>query len=233
MVQPNPRCNTCRVRNCSVLSSCSNDILDILSDNKKYLHFQKGERLLIEGQHGGGIYFIRSGIAKLEVNGKNGRPLILRLAGPGSIFGHRIRSNNEEQPITVEAVEDLYVCHVNTSVYDQLVSKSPELHKNMMDSLLDEIRQVEQHAVRLTHLSVKERVAGTLVHIAILYQYKPGGNGIRVHLERRDLADLSGTTREQVSRMLTELQHTGYIKFRGKHFKFFDLDGLRQIASLQ
>lgn len=232
MVQPNPRCNTCRVRNCSVLSSCSNDILDVLSDNKKYLHFQKGERLLIEGQRGGGIYFIRSGIAKLEVNGKNGRPLILRLAGPGSIFGHRLRGASDEQPLSVEAVEDLYVCHVNSPVYDQLVEKSPELHKRMTEALLSEIRQVEQHAVRLTQLSVKERVAGALVHIATLYQYQPGSNGIRVHLERRDLADLSGTTREQVSRMLTELQQEGYIKFRGKHFKYFDLERLRSVAAI-
>ncbi|HTN05346.1 Crp/Fnr family transcriptional regulator [Agriterribacter sp.] len=232
MAQPNPRCNTCRVRNCSVLSNCSNNILEALSDNKEYLHFQRRERLLIEGQHGGGIYFIRSGIAKIEVNGKSGRPLILRLAGAGSVFGHRIRGSNNEQPLSVEAVEDLYVCHISLAYYDQLVEKSPALHSGMMQSLLNEIRQVELHAVRLTHLSVKERVAGTLLHIAALYQYQPGSNGIRVHLERQDLADLSGTTREQVSRMLSGLQQGGYIKYRGKHFKFFNLPGLQQIAAL-
>ncbi|HRQ49566.1 MAG TPA: Crp/Fnr family transcriptional regulator [Agriterribacter sp.] len=162
MAQPNPRCNTCRVRNCSVLRNCSNDTLERLSDNKKYLHFQKGARLLMEGQRGGGIYFIRSGIAKIELNGKNGRPLILRLAGPGSVFGHRILGSNDEQPLSVEAVEDLYVCHISPATYDQLLEKSPALHSGMMQSLLDEMRQVELHAVRLTHLSVKERVAGSL-----------------------------------------------------------------------
>ena len=232
MAQPNPRCNTCRVRNCSVLSNCSDDILEILSDSKKYLYFRKGERLLIEGQFGGGIYFIRTGIAKIEVNGKNGRPLILRLAGPGSILGHRIRGNSDEQPLTVVAVEDLYVCHVSISLYDPLVKKSPALHNGMMNALLRDMRQVELHAVRLTHLSVKERVAGALLHVADLYQYQPASNGIRVHLERQDLADLSGTTREQVSRMLAELQLAGFIKFRGKHFKFLDLDALQHIATL-
>lgn len=233
MAQPNPRCNTCRVRNCSVLSNCSNDILEILSDGKKYLYFQKGARLLIEGQHGGGIYFIRSGIAKMEVTGKNGRPLILRLAGAGSVFGHRIRGSSHEQPLSVEAVEDLYVCHISLHLYDQLVKNSPALHDGMMQSLLNEIRQVELHAVRLTHLSVKERVAGALLHVATLYQYQSGSNGIRIHLERQDLADLSGTTREQVSRMLMELQLDGLIKFRGKHFKFLDLSGLQKIAALR
>ena len=231
MAQPNPRCNTCRVRNCSVLSNCSNDILEALSDHKKYLHFQKGERLLIEGQRGGGIYFIRSGIAKVEVNGKSGRPLILRLAGAGSILGHRMCGSKNEQPVSVEAVEDLYVCHITLAFYEQLIEKSPALHKEMMQLLLNEIRQVELHAVRLTHLSVKERVAGALLEIAKLYHYQPGSNGIRVHLKRQDLADLSGTTREQVSRMLTGLQRAGFIKLSGKHFKFLNLNSLQNITA--
>jgi CRP-like cAMP-binding protein len=229
--QPNPRCNTCRVRDCSVLSNCSGDILEDLSDNKKYLHFHRGQRLLIEGQHGGGIYFIRSGIAKVEVNGKNGRPLILRLAGAGSMLGHRVCGSTEEQPLSAEAVEDLHVCHISLAFYDQLVEKSPALHSGIMTSLLNEIREVELHAVRLTHFSVKERVAAALLHIAELYRYQPGSNGIRVHLERQDLADLSGTTREQVSRMLSALQRAGFIKFSGKHFKFFDLNHLQSITA--
>ena len=207
-------------------------MLEILSDNKKYLHFRKGERLLIEGQHGGGIYFIRSGIAKIEVNGKSGRPLILRLAGTGYVIGYRISGSNNEQPLSAEAVEDLYVCHISLALYNQLVENSPAFQDGMMQSLLNEIRQVELHAVRLTHFSVKERVAGTLLHIAKLYQYQPGGNGIHVHPERQDLAGLAGTTREQVSRMLTELQEDALVKFRAKHFKFFDLKGLQAIAGI-
>lgn len=232
MAQPNPRCNTCRVRSCSVLSNCPGDILETLSDNKKYLHFQRGERLLTEGQRGEGIYFIRSGIAKIEMNGKNGRPLILRLAGAGSMLGHRTCGSTNEQPLSAEAVEDLYVCRISPALYDQLIEKSPALHSGIIGSLFNEMRQVELHAVRLTHLPVKERVAAALLHIAKLYRYEPGSNGIRVHLERQDLADLAGTTKEQVSRMLTGLQRAGFIKFSGKHFKFFDLNHLQHITAL-
>jgi CRP-like cAMP-binding protein len=228
----NPRCNTCRVRNCSVLSNCPADILEKLSDNKKYLYFQKGEHLLKEGEHEGDIYFIRSGIAKVEVTGKNGRPLILRLAGTGSVLGHRACHGDMEQPLSAVAVENVYACCISPAIYNQLTEKSAWLHNAMIQSLLDEMRQVELHAVRLTHLSVKERVADTLLHIAKLYQYRPGSNGIHVHMERQDLADLSGTTREQVSRMLTELEKEGLVKFRRKHFKYFDLCGLQRIAAL-
>lgn len=232
MIQSNPRCNTCRVRDCSVLHNCSNEILDILSDNKQYLCFPKGKQLLVEGQHGGGIYFIRSGIAKVKVSGRNGRSLILRLAGAGSVFGNRVSSSLDGQPLSVEAVEDLQVCYISLDLYKQLLEKSPELHDGMIQTLMTEIRQVEIHSIHLTHLSVKERVAETLLHIAEAYHYRPGSNGFRVHLERQDIADLSGTTKEQVSRMLSELENEALINLSGKHFKYLDLDGLRQITAL-
>lgn len=232
MTQFNPRCSTCRVRECSVLHHCSDEILDMLSDNKQYFYYSIGEQLLVEGQQGDGIYFIRSGIAKIMINGRNGRSLILRLAGPGSVLGNRVSSGDDEQPLTVEAVEDLQVCYISLDLYKQLLEKSPELHKDVIQSLMDEIRLVENHTIHLSHLSVKERVARTLLHIAGLYHYQPGSNGFRVHLERQDLADLSGTTKEQVSRMITELTNDALINFRGKHFKYFDLEGLQRIAAL-
>lgn len=232
MKQLNPRCTTCRIRDCSVLRVCPDNILEELSDNKTYHHYEKGDRLFREGTPGGDIYFIRSGIVKIEITGKNGRPMILRLAGAGTVLGYRASYGNMEHPYSVVAVENLYACRITSATYLQLTEKNKALHQGMIQLMLEELRQVEMHAVRLTHLSVKERVADTLLHISSLYHYQPAGNGIHVHLERQELADLSGTTREQVSRMLTELEREGLVKFRGKHFKAFNIEGLLQLTTL-
>ncbi|MCO5234637.1 MAG: Crp/Fnr family transcriptional regulator [Chitinophagaceae bacterium] len=232
MKQLNPRCATCRVRDCSVLRVCPDNILEELSDNKNYHHVERGGRLLTEGELGGNIYFVRAGIVKIEITGKNGHPMILRLAGPGTILGHRASYGNMQQPYSAMAVENSYICSITAATYLQLIEKDAALHQGMIQLMLEELRQVERHAVRLTHFSVKERVADTLLHIAALYRYQSAGNGIHVHLERQELADLSGTTREQVSRMLSELEKEGLVKFRGKHFKAFNIEGLQQLTAL-
>lgn len=230
MAKPSPRCITCRIKNCSVLKNCKPDILDELSDHKKYLSFKKGERLITEGDTSSAVYFIQTGIAKVELTGDNGRPLILRLIGEGTIFGHRINSVQNAQPLTIVAVDNMNVCQISLACYQELIKKSPELHVAITRSLLEEIHSLEIRSLHLAHLSVKEKIADALMQIASAYKYQQGGKSIHVQLDRQDIADMAGTTKEQVSKILAQFHDEGLIKFRARHFRFFDLMNLGNIA---
>lgn len=230
MAKPSPRCITCRIKKCSVLRNCTPDILDEISDNKKYLSFRKGERLITEGDNSSTVYFIQTGIAKVELTGNNGRPLILRLIGEGTIFGHRINSDQNVQPLTIVAVENLNVCQISLACYQGLLKKSPELHAAITKSMVEEIHSLEIRSVHLAHLSVKEKIADALMQIASAYKYQQGGKSIHVQLDRQDIADMAGTTKEQVSKILAQFHKEGLIKFRARHFRFFDLMNLASIA---
>jgi CRP-like cAMP-binding protein len=233
MAKPDPKCTTCRVKNCSVLKNCTYEILQEISNKKKHIAIKKGDRLLQEGDSAKYVYFIRSGVARVELNGRKGRPLILRLASEGSIFGHRVKNIKDKQPLSIVAAEDTNVCYIGIEDYRKTLDKSQHLQDEVMKSLLDEMRGVEMRTVNLAHVPVKERIANTLLHIATIYHYKQAGPGIRVHLDRQDIADLAGTTKEQVSKILADLQKQNLIKFRAKVFKQFDLEGLQKMASLQ
>jgi len=54
--------------------------------------------------------------------------------------------------------------------------------------------------------------------------------GIRVHIDRQEMADLAGTTKEQVSRVLADFDQEELIRFRAKHFKYIAVDQLKNIA---
>ena len=69
-----------------------------------------------------------------------------------------------------------------------------------------------------------------MVHLAETYNYKQTGMGIKVHIDRQEMADLAGTTKEQVSRILADFDQEQLIRFRAKHFKFMAVDKLRQIT---
>jgi hypothetical protein len=47
------------------------------------------------------------------------------------------------------------------------------------------------------------------------------------------MADLAGTTKEQVSRILADFEKEQLIRFRAKHFKFMSVDKLRHLAEKQ
>jgi len=232
MTKTTPKCTTCHAKNLSLFRSCSAEVLEDISEKKTIQLVQKGEHLLIEGEEAKGIYCIRSGVAKSEIHYSNGegRSLILRLEGKGSIVGHRVSNKKDKQPLTITAVENMQVCHVSADKFRSIYGKCQGLRNEVMKSLLQEMQNVERRALTLVNKSVKERVAGMLIHIAEIYNYHQGGCSIHVHLDRQDMADLAGTTKEQVSQILTALRKDKLINFKAKHFKYFDLEGLNKIS---
>jgi CRP/FNR family transcriptional regulator len=136
------------------------------------------------------------------------------------------------QPLAITAVEEVQACYLSAEGFRSILPDSPELRNEINKALLSEIRSIEQKALSLATNTVRERIAEALLHIAQVYQYKERGRSVHTHLDRQDIADMAGTTREQVSKVLAEFRRSGLIKFRAKHLKYFDLAGLRKVAML-
>ncbi len=232
MNKPTPRCTTCRIKNKSLLHNCQPDLLEELSDSKLIQSFKKGERLITEGEEARAVYCVRSGVAKAEMHDSQDKTLLLRLEGEGSILGYRVSGKKDKQPLTLTAVENMQVCRIPIEQFRGMTAKSQALRSEIMKHLLAEVHEAESRALTLACHSVKERVAGALLHIATLYQYQQNGCSIHVHLNRQDMAELAGTTKEQVSAVLADLRKERLVLFKAKHFKFFDLPGLKQLAKV-
>lgn len=212
-----------------LLKNCSKDALEDISDQKSCLSFRKGDYLMKEGEHARGFYCVRTGVVKTEIQ-NNQRNLIIGLHGKGTIFGQRIIGERGKDAITVRAVEDSEACYISAEKFLKLTARHPSLKMEMMKSLAAELQHLEKHTLHMVYRSVKERVAAALIHIAGIYQYSRVGHSIHIHLDRQDIADLTGTTKEQISHILAEFKQAGLINFRARHFKYFDLEGLRKVG---
>ncbi len=222
-------CQTCTVKNCIMLKSFGQDD-HVYKPYKHHYEFKKGEMIFREGDEISGIYFIQSGVIKLEMNAETERPFILRLIGPSHTMGHRFLSYTGLQPYTATAVEDSRVCFIELGFFKNLVQKNELLQEEIRKIFLREIRSTEVKLLQIAQQTVREKVAGILVHLAETYNYKQTSMGIRVHVDRQEMADLAGTTKEQVSRILADFDQEQLIRFRAKHFKYIATDKLREIA---
>jgi CRP-like cAMP-binding protein len=137
------------------------------------------------------------------------------------------------QPYTATAVEDSRICFIELGFFKNLYLKNELLQEEIRKIFLREIRTTEIKLLQIAQQTVREKVAGILVHLADTYNYKQTGLGIRVHIDRQEMADLAGTTKEQVSRILADFEKEQLIRFRAKHFKFISIDKLRHLAEKQ
>ena len=226
-------CITCKVRNCSILNNCDTHTLTAISTFKLSKSLQKGERLFSEGDPVRGVCFIKKGFLKIELNGKQGRPLILQIAGRGAVFGHRANTSHACHTSSATAVSEVQYCYVPYDLFNDIALNSPALQQQIINQFLDELQLVEKKAVNLAHKTVREKIAEALLQLAEAYQYEEKKQSFRISLCRQDIADLAGTTKEQVSKVLKDFEKEGLIKCAAKKFSYLNTARLRGISNHQ
>jgi CRP/FNR family transcriptional regulator len=212
------------------MKHCERELLATVQPFKHQYQFKKGETIFHEGDPVRGVHFIQSGIVKQELNGSKGRPFILRLGNHGQPMGHRSILNGESQPYTAAAVEDSRVCFIELEFFRNLIKKSESMRVELDRTYLREINLAENRLLNVAHQTVREKIASVLLHMAEVYNYQEDGPGIKVQLDRQEMADMAGTTKEQVSKILAQFTNEKVIRFRAKHFKFLDISKLKKIV---
>jgi CRP/FNR family transcriptional regulator len=225
-----PHCLTCNANDCLLKKKCEPTLLNAIDRFKHHYLIVKGETLFREGDPIRGVHFIRSGVFKLELNSPKGKAFILRLSGTGDTLGYRYLNHSGLQPYSAIAVEDSKVCFIELDFFNSLLKKSDTLQQEIHKSFLVELRKTELRLLHIVHQSVKEKVAEVLLHLADIYEYEHNGKGIHIQLDRQEMADLAGTTKEQVSKILAEFHSQKLVHHRAKHIKTMDLDGLKRIT---
>ncbi|OFY66844.1 MAG: hypothetical protein A3H98_11005 [Bacteroidetes bacterium RIFCSPLOWO2_02_FULL_36_8] len=176
-----------------------------------------------------GIYFILSGKVKVYKTGLGNKKQIIRLARNGDIVGHR-GINRKFWPISATAIEDSFICFISNENFEKVVMSNPKLGYQMVLFFSDELFRSEEIVKNLSSLMVREKVAYALMKIS--ESYPVFGNKIQeILLSRQDIAELAGTTKEQVSKHLNEFVKENIISFEGKRILVNNFKQLEIIAN--
>ncbi len=223
-------CITCKVRACSILNECDKDTLKAISKFKLTKSLANGKRLFTEGDPVDGVYFIKKGFLKVELNGKEDRPLILKIAGKGNVLGYRINSKHAVHTCSATAVTDVQYCYVPYALFDKISNKSTVLKHQIINLFIDELEMIKKKALTLAHKTVREKVAEAILLLAETFSCENEEPGFQISFCRQDIADLVGTTKEQVSKIIKDFEKEGLIKCTAKKFSYLDLVSLNKIA---
>ena len=134
-----------------------------------------------------------------------------------SVLDHMPRSANI---VTMEDCEFLAI--PQKAVTDQ-IKKNPQLALKLLSIMSQRLREANDQISSLAHLDVKGRVARTLMRL-LKKSGKITGEGYQV-LPRptmRDIADMSGTSRETVSRILKEFVKQGIMAYTKGSFIIYE-----------
>jgi CRP-like cAMP-binding protein len=166
-----------------------------------------------------------------------------------SVTGHRILHTTLDRPqffgelgvvgdlprtATAIALEDSTVWAAPGDLFLAFLAEHPDASRSLLRALAAQISAHESFVEDLLFLDLKGRVAKRLLQLVSpsLDQLPSDGTVIPSVVTHADLASLSGGSRENVTRILSEFQRRGLVIRDGRRYVLKNVSGLRRLAQL-
>lgn len=168
---------------------------------------KKNTMLFMEGDPGESFYYIKSGKIKVFRTYEDGREHILHILGEGGIFGEATLFSSIPYPASASVYEDAVIGIIRNNELEELVTKNSVLSLELVKLLAFKLVQAQQKIRELTFNDVFSRTASQLLKLAGEHGRSDGsGIVIDIRISRQELAEMAGTTRETVSRVISRFK---------------------------
>lgn len=209
-------CRNCALRDSSFFCNFSADTLQAFEAIKNVNSYRKGARLFNEGQPSEGIFVLCRGRVKLTTYSRNGKALILRIAGPGNVLGLSAALSGSVQETTAEVIEPCQANFVRKSDFNRFLENHPDAGMNTIRHLCFEYKTAYS---QIRSLGLSSCVADKLA--ALLLEWSKNGisnNGsvrVKNSFSHEAIAEMIGTTRETVTRLFKDFRERELVYVEG------------------
>ena len=180
-------------------------------------HYPKDSVVVSAQDPGDALYVIVNGDAKVSLWSDNGREIILSTLHSGDFFGEMSLIDGEARSANVTVLRDAHILRLARKDFIGVLRRYPAITINVMTELCIRLRRADESIGNLALLDVYGRVARFLLEKAEEEgEDTPEGVIIRKMPTQQHIASRIGTSRETVSRALSEFQRRGLIEQRGK-----------------
>lgn len=180
-------------------------------------HHAAGAAVYGEGEPAQGLHVVAVGRVKLVRHTQRGQDVLLEILAPGAFFGSLLAGGGEVYADSAEALTPACVLRIAPEAFRALLLAHPRAALGVLDLLGARLRAANETIRQLSAQPVEQRLAAVLLRLAHALgtpqsPARGGGTLIQVPLSRKDLADMTGTTAETASRILSQFQQRGWIR---------------------
>jgi CRP/FNR family transcriptional regulator len=223
-------CHSCQLRTENFFCHLSPPNLQILQSLKITHTYGRGTTLFFEGQESNGIYMLCRGRVKLSASSRDGRVVILRIAEAGEVLGLSATVSDSAYEASAEIIEPSQVNFIRKGDFLRFLRENAEASLcaakqlcQVCDTAYDQIR-----SLALSN-SVADKLAKLFVGWCKTSGMRTGVNGsvrVKMTYTHEEIAEMIGTSRETVSRLLKEFKDKNLITLRGADLIIHDQDRL-------
>lgn len=172
------------------------------------------------------IYFLDSGLVKIEKTTESGKEILLGIVAPGEIFGEQALLGEGAFNVSAKVLEAGTAYAIPTDLFLRFCERRPEIWRLLVQHFLAKKNELERKIEHLCLSDVKQRIMFYLNELAAL-SVNADGAGSVIHISQNELASLVGATRETTSTTLNALARQGLIVLGHRLVMIPSLDVMR------
>jgi CRP/FNR family transcriptional regulator, cyclic AMP receptor protein len=189
----------------------------VLMKQRHPVYFSRRQTVYAEGEPGDRLYIVTSGKVKIGQRSEDGRGHLLAIVGPSEMFGELSIFDPGPRTSSATAITDMWAVAMDRDVLRAWVADRPEIAARLLRALARRLRRTDSDLADLIFTDVAGRVAKQLLRLAQRFGVQEEG-GMRVthDLTQEELAQLVGSSRETVNKVLTDFTQRGWISRTAK-----------------
>ena len=176
--------------------------------------FDRNEVVFHRDDPADSLHLIEKGRVAVRVSTPLGDTVTIAVRGPGWSFGEMALVGASRRTATVAALDHTETLAVYKDDFEQLRREHPSVDRLLFAFLVGEVRLLEERLLEALYVPVDRRV---LRRLRELTEHGEDGQPVEVPLTQEELAELAGTTRSTINRILRDEAKRGTVKLeRGR-----------------
>ena len=200
-----------------IFAGISRDDIRDISANGFIKLYKNGDVLLKEGGKNNQFHIILSGIVKV-IKGDTEREKILGFLHSGDFYGEMSLILNKPHTASIIAKEDTRILVFLEDEFEKYFMMNTIIIRNLLARTAERLAQMDIEVINLAYLTIQNRLMNFIWFIT-----DKGSKNTDIGLTHHELAQIIGTNRETITKMLNELRNNGVISInREKRFGILD-----------
>ncbi|CAA9889949.1 Crp/Fnr family transcriptional regulator [Candidatus Methylobacter favarea] len=195
------------------LSRLPDEALNALAAKAKSVKFPKQAVIISEGDESSSLYIILAGKVRVFSSDEKSKEVTLLIQEAGSCFGELALLGDEPRSASVETLEKTVCGIISKDDFKYWLASHPDVAIGLIRALSEKIRQLTEKVKQMALSNVYERTIKVLQDMAT-----QEGDIFIIHNKptQQELANMVGSSREMINKIMRELTKGGYVVIKDK-----------------
>ncbi len=221
-----------RIYNINALfnNNCKISMTDLVNQNSERRIYRKKETLYEEGDRQNHLYYIVKGKVKNFKRNEEGKELIVDIHHEGDFIGCHSLLGEVTSPDNAMAMTDVEVLLISKKDCLDVINNDSRLSKEFLSMFSKDVTERDMQLIQIAYDSARKRVADGLLLVGEKFNGS-AGTPVVLDISRRDLAGLTGISKETVIRTLSDFKDEGLIDICDQKIIIQKADKLRALPN--